>query len=139
MKPTKKWLKMAEVYKIFVLPGGNPDFSEKMAQEMFEFESTGKGNIEIDCFSSSHNGYANGKKWLNVTLSMWKEDIANGLLFKRELYEEPKYANVKWWLDEVLSTIMVKKSYVGCTNGDYWLFGFDENGKFKETKVIVNK
>jgi len=102
-KITDRWRKQSEVYKIFVKDKENKlDFSEKAAQAMFDFESSGTGQIEIDCFSTSNNGYAVGKKWLNVFVSMWKEDIENGLLFKSELYEDPVFANVHWWLDEIM-------------------------------------
>ena len=108
-KITDKWRKKAELYKIFSLcvdkDESGESFSEEHAQEMFDWESTGKGHIEIDCFSSTNNGYASGQKWMNVTLSSWREDIVNGLLFKFELYADPKFTNVHWWLDEVLKDL----------------------------------
>jgi hypothetical protein len=30
---------------------------------------------------------------------MWKEDIEKGILFKKELYEDPKFPH--WWLDSI--------------------------------------
>ena len=98
MKITKSYRKMADVYKLFAKSFGNLDFSEKALQVMFEFESRGNGKIEIDCFSATNNGYAVGKKWLNVMVSMWKEDIKSGLFNKKELYKDFP----KWWLDKIL-------------------------------------
>ena len=102
---TEQWLKMAEIYKIFVSDKNNMDFSEKAAQEMFKYESTGKGDLKQGIFikKGKYNGYAIGKKWMDVTLKMWREDIASGLLAKFELYEDGKYPH--WWLDEVLKTV----------------------------------
>ena len=45
------------------------DFSKKAALEMFIFESTGKGNIAMDVFKGTVNGYAIGKKWLDVEIN----------------------------------------------------------------------
>ena len=44
------------------------DFSDKAAQEMYIYESKGIGNIVIDVYSNSLNGYAIGKKWLDTGL-----------------------------------------------------------------------
>ena len=46
------------------------------------------------------NGYSLGKKWMDVTISMWLEDIDSGLLRRSELYEDEKFPH--WWLDNVL-------------------------------------
>jgi len=71
------------------------DFSDKSMIELYNYESYG-GN---PC--SQKNGYMHGKKWLNLNVSMWKEDIEAGNLFKYELYEDPKFPH--WWLDSILS------------------------------------
>lgn len=68
------------------------DFSDEALVELYNYESYG-GQI------SPKNGFAVGKKWLNLNVSMWKEDIAQGYLFKHELYEDPKFPH--WWLDGV--------------------------------------
>lgn len=70
------------------------DFSDDSLFDLYLFESQGKGTIKPD------NGYAHGKKWLNVNIAMWKEDIVRGNLFKSELYEDPNLPH--WWLDMVL-------------------------------------
>lgn len=86
---------MCEVYEVFASDYRNiGDFSDEAKIELFNVESYG-GKV------SPLNGYGLGKKWLSVTVKMWKEDIAQGLLFKCELYADPKFPH--WWLDSVLS------------------------------------
>jgi len=99
MKPSKKWLKMAGVYKLFNSSG---DFSEAAMVEMYEWESKGIGNIGKALFNNRGicNGYAVGKKWLDVMISMWRRDISDGLLHPYELYVDGKFPY--WWLDRVL-------------------------------------
>jgi len=73
------------------------DYSEESMLELFLSESYG----DVHCKPS--NGYYIGKKMLNVTVAMWKEDIERGLLFKRELYDDNDLPD--WWLDKVLKNI----------------------------------
>jgi hypothetical protein len=68
------------------------DFSDQALIELFNHESYGTP-------LSPNNGYALGKKWLNVHVAMWKEDIRDGFLFKKELYDDPKFPH--WWLDSI--------------------------------------
>jgi len=48
---------------------------------------------------SPKNGFAHGKKMLSLNVTMWKEDISKGLLFKHELYADQKFPH--WWLDSI--------------------------------------
>lgn len=90
---SNKFLRKAEIYKIFSTQWESLfDFSDAMLIELFNHESYG---MPI----SKNNGYALGKKWMDVHVAMWKEDIANGLLFKFELYEDEKFP--RWWLDQI--------------------------------------
>jgi len=92
---TKKWRQKSEMYKQFCQPECKGDFSEKMAEKLFILESTGKGGVSIN------NGYAQGKKWMDVTIAMWKHDIPIGLISKEELYEDfPKV-----WVDGVVGNV----------------------------------
>lgn len=68
------------------------DFSEDALIELYNHESYGTPVSEL-------NGFALGKKWLNVNVAMWKEDIGKGLLREQELYEDQKFPH--WWLDSV--------------------------------------
>lgn len=69
------------------------DFSDQSMLELYYSESYGD---QI----SPNNGYYYGKKRLNLTVSMWKDDIIHGLLRTSELYNDPLFPH--WWLDKVL-------------------------------------
>jgi hypothetical protein len=90
---TGKFKRMCEVYRIFSKHWEHMlDFSDQALIELFNHESYGTP-------ISEHNGYALGKKWLNVHVTIWKEDIRDGFLFKKELYDDPKFPH--WWLDSI--------------------------------------
>lgn len=92
---TEGWLKMASIYRRFSEKDWpQADFSSEAAERMFAHETYGK---PIDTM----NGFAIGKKWMDVTLKMWKEDIRAGLLCKYELYGN--YPT--WWLDKELAGV----------------------------------
>lgn len=97
MRPTRKWWRIAEIYKRFATESGL-DFSDDAAVEMYRFESAGKGDLRNGLFGGKLNGYAIGKHWMDVTIKMWREDIASGLLFRHEL--EEYYP--AWFLDIAL-------------------------------------
>ena len=111
MNTSKKFEKMAEVYKLFGYHD-HYDYSEDAKLEMYRYETYGDcgGDKEAFLERAATNGYFQGKKWMDVQLAMWKEDIGNGSLFKYELYEDGTYP--EWWLDEVLAPIIAGK-YVG--------------------------
>lgn len=89
-----KFKVMSELYKLFSKDWESIlDYSDQALVEMYQFETYGNPIKDT-------NGYYHGKKWLNVTVDMWKEDLEKGLLFKQELYDDVKYPT--WWLDSVL-------------------------------------
>lgn len=89
---------MAELYKRFAGKRKGLDFSVKAKKEMFKFESTGKGDIEINIFNEGKvNGYAVGKKLMDITITMWKEDVLKGLIYLFELYEDFPH----WFINKV--------------------------------------
>lgn len=91
-----KYRRMAEVYKLFATDWSHMlDFSEDALWEMHQYESRGTP------IASTNNGYEVGKKWLNVHVAMWRQDIRAGLLFKAELYAD-KFPH--WWLNDVLGS-----------------------------------
>lgn len=93
-KPSAKFRRACEVYLIFARPWlESLDVSPEAMEEMFRHESHGKP-------VGDRNGFAVGKKWLNVQVSAWKEDIAAGLLTKQELLEDETFP--KWWIRGVL-------------------------------------
>lgn len=94
-KVSAKFLKMAEIYKIFAKPFEHMlDYTDEALLEMYLYESTGKG------FPSELNAYFVGKRWLNVTVAMWKKDIKDGIISFQELRNDPKFPH--WWLESVL-------------------------------------
>lgn len=87
---------MSKLYEIFANDWKQfHDFSEESLVELYNSESFG-------CKVSSKNGFALGKKWLNVNVAMWKEDVEKGLLHIQELYEDRKFPH--WWLDSVFKS-----------------------------------
>lgn len=101
MKISNSWLKMAGIYRLFCSDFEHLDFSEKAKQEAYLFESKGSGYQCNSIFNQSAiNGYLYGKKMLNITVSMWKDDIAKGLLFLSELYKD-KFPH--WWLNKIFN------------------------------------
>lgn len=109
---THKFIKMCEVYKIFA-KDWDCDFSDEAMQEMFIFESKGTGNIDISGFNATckkPNGYAVGKKWLNVTVSMWFEEMAlyGWFTVMMRIYADRKFPH--WWLNNTFKEFIKKKS-----------------------------
>jgi hypothetical protein len=91
---SKKFKRMSELYKVFSSDWKDClDYSDESLLELYNYESYGGEKPK------SNNGYSHGKKWLNLHVEMWKEDIESGLLFKKELYEDEKFPH--WWLDSI--------------------------------------
>lgn len=86
---------MCGVYRLFSKDWEHIcDYSEESMRELNLQESHGLGLCKCN------NGYYIGKRYMDVTVKMWREDIRDGILFKSELYEDEKYPH--WWLDKVL-------------------------------------
>jgi hypothetical protein len=90
---------MSEVYRKFVKDWEDClDLSDAALIEMYNAESFG-GEV------ASNNGFYHGKKWLNVQVASWKDDLISlnnirdnrKTLFINELYEEYPH----WWLDSI--------------------------------------
>ena len=65
---------------------------------MYLFETRGEGDLSFGLFGEKSNGFAVGKRWMNVTIEMWRQDIQRGILFRHELEEDFP----KWFLDKFL-------------------------------------
>ena len=89
----KNFKKMIALYEYFGKECGGLDWSDNALYDLYIFESTGKGRIK------PNNGYAYGKHTIDITISMWKEDL-DKTLWLHELYEDPNLPD--WWLDKVL-------------------------------------
>jgi hypothetical protein len=84
---------MIDVYGIFTRDiEEHLDFSDDMLLEMYQAESVGG-----DCHH--RNGFYHGKKFMDVSVKMWREDMSKGTLFLCELYDDPLLPN--WWLDKI--------------------------------------
>lgn len=89
---------MCEIYKIFSHEWKHIcDYSHNSMVELYLYESRGEGHPD------KLNGYYVGKRWLNVYVDMWRQDIEDGILFKFELYYSGRFPT--WWLDSVLSGV----------------------------------
>lgn len=87
---------MFEIYRIFCRDWEHVlDLSDDALLELYNHESYGTPICQ-------NNGFAHGKKWLNLHVNMWKEDIRDGILWKHELYDG---TFPEWWLDNVLRDI----------------------------------
>ncbi len=84
---------MCEIYKIFSKSWTSCTFTDEDMLELFLSESYG----EVTCHH--YNGFSIGKKYLSLSVNMWKEDIKIGNLFLHELYQDDTYPH--WWLDSV--------------------------------------
>lgn len=112
---TDKFKKMCEVYRLFAEPWAHVcDFSDKAMQEMFEFETFGRGRIEITGFNTmgiKSNGFAVGKKWVNVTVEMWLDNIQRfGLEYQaKELLKDREIP--KWFIRDFFRSFLKKQGY----------------------------
>lgn len=93
---------MSEIYRKFAGEGDHLDFSREAAEDMYLFETRGIGDLKFQLFTDGKiNGFAVGKRYMNVAIEMWKRDIPQGLIFRKELEEEFP----KWFLDKFLGTV----------------------------------
>ena len=74
-------------------PSGDYEFGAKAILEVYMWETHGLA-------VGTDNGYAIGKRWLNITVSAWREDIRAGLLWPEELYADTRFP--AWWLKGVI-------------------------------------
>lgn len=84
---------MAEVYRRFAEGYRQADFSEAAAVAMFAHESTGAPMPD-----PKTNGYALGKKWMDVTVAAWKEEIPSSGLLVSELRGD---SHPDWFLKRI--------------------------------------
>lgn len=93
---SKKFKRMAELYRFFGSDKGVLDFSDEALLNLYNVESYGGQLLP-------KNGFAVGKQYLNLQVTMWREDLRRGWLFKHELYEDERFPH--WWLDSVLGRL----------------------------------
>ena len=94
---------MAELYRYFATNMSSKlDFSEAAELSLFNHESYGTT-------LSPDNGFAVGKRYLNLQVTSWREDLRRGWLTKHELYEDPNLPH--WWLDSALKGVYTGATY----------------------------
>jgi hypothetical protein len=88
---------MSQLYRVFANDWVHVlDFSDEALLSLYNHESYGTS-------LTPKNGFAVGKQYLNVHVTMWKEDIRAGILFKHELYEDPNFPHE--WLNSILKDL----------------------------------
>lgn len=92
---TKKYLRLAAVYRRFAERSPHYDFSMKSLIECFRHETYGDKH-------ASMNGYVHGKHLKDITVSMWIEDIYKGNFCKAEFLTPLN----KWWVAKTFDTII---------------------------------
>ena len=88
------------------------DFSDNAVESLYEYESFGRGEAGKTAVFSGNgclNGYAHGKRMLDITVSMWFKTLNSGagwLPIMEELYSEFP----AWWLDNVFKDFFKLKA-----------------------------
>uniref|UniRef100_A0A6M3KGL3 Uncharacterized protein n=1 Tax=viral metagenome TaxID=1070528 RepID=A0A6M3KGL3_9ZZZZ len=115
---TKQYKKIADIYKIFAQDENKEslDFSPEALQKMFDYESNGDGNVNVESQHLEYlktgkkvNGYSVGKKFMDITISSWIDTVKNPgwLAFMEELYcDEFPW----WWLDKIFKDFVNEKN-----------------------------
>lgn len=106
-------MRRAALYRVMADDEPGLDFSDAAAEEMFVWESTGKGALGKGLFGGEgpFNGYAVGKRYLDVMLALWKEDIRGGLLFPSELYKDPDLAPHREFIEKQLQGVVLRDAW----------------------------
>lgn len=75
---------MALIYRRFARDYHSIDLSNDAEMDMYQYETFGIPLPKRD----KPNGFELGKKWMDVTIAMWKEDIRDQQLFVFELLDD---------------------------------------------------
>lgn len=94
---------MSELYSLFASEMGDLDFSDEALLSLYNHESYGTQ-------LSPRNGFAVGKQYLNVQVTMWREDLRRGWIFKHELYSDERAFHIGF-LDSALGGLYDKTTY----------------------------
>lgn len=84
-KTLKKYRRVLALYVRYA-QSGHWDFSDQAAEKMFRCEALGE--YKLDALLDEKNGFAIGKHWKDLTVEMWREDIAKAHLTKAELLSD---------------------------------------------------
>lgn len=105
----KNWWRMADIYRRFAIDCKDADFSDSAALAFYRYETFGISLPKADRL----NGFELGKKWMDITIAMWKEDIATLGVSVKELQED--YPD--WFLERV-GILNLKPNRMAC---DWWI------------------
>jgi hypothetical protein len=92
---SRKYVRLASVYRRFAERSPHFDFSLHSLIECFNHESRGTP-------VSSHNGYKHGKWMKDITVAQWIEDIGRGDMCKAEFLTPLN----RWWATKALSNVV---------------------------------
>lgn len=95
-KIKRKYLRLAAVYRRFAERNPNYNFSIDALIECYNNETHGSPT------TIPNNGYIIGKKWKDLTIQTWREDISAGYFCKAE-YITPLS---RWYAEPALSTVI---------------------------------
>lgn len=93
---TRKYLRVAAVYRRFAGRSEHYDFSFEMLQECYDHETHGKK-------PSKMNGYVFGKWAKDISVVTWIEDIKKGDACKAEFI----FGIDSWWAKPALQNVQV--------------------------------
>lgn len=110
IKIGKKWTQMAEIYRRFAKDYPQADLSDEAAMAMYRHETFGDPMPE----TGKLNGFELGKKWMDVTVAAWKEEIPQMGLLVSELQAD---GYPDWFLERV-GVLNLTPTWRGC---DWWL------------------
>lgn len=119
-----KYLRMTELYRSFTDPENDLDFSDKALKEMYDYESKGIGKLDIYTQHNEYlltgkkvNGFFVGKRWLDITVKMWLEDVKKPgwFFYIEELYKEFP----DWFLNKIFKNFLKEKGY-SVNNGVFY-------------------
>lgn len=133
VRPSRKFRRKCKVYKLFAEEHDSSSFSDKTMEELYLFETYGKGDINIGGFNQSNNGYAVGKRWCDLQVASWLEDCEMHVCNTRvmlprgkigtlkesysgwynvisELYQDETFKDHWWWLDSIFKKFIRRKN-----------------------------
>lgn len=84
---TKRQRERQSIYLRYRLEEDGFDWSDEAFLELDAFESRGEP-LRPRAFPEPHNGYLWAKKAMDITITMWKEDIRDKLLLPSELLKD---------------------------------------------------
>lgn len=93
---TKKYLRLAAVYRRYAGRKSGFDFSMQALIDRHQFESKG-------IKAKKDNGYVFGKWAKDISVATWREDIVAGHFCKAEFYTPLD----KWWTEPALESLVV--------------------------------